>query len=298
MTHTIMASENRTSGPVVVISAFDGFHLGHRHLLDAAVATARRLRAALTAVVLDESSAYEELMAINDRCNLVLHGGAQGVHVLGVPPKWDASTAHTIVKIIAAKVAPALAVMACRPLAEGTWRYPLSAALQAAGVPAIEVPRQLGVHGNEITSAAIAELVGAGDVASARHSLGRPFRITGPVTLGAQRGRTLGFPTANLDAPPHRVVPRNGVYAGWARVEHDRWPAAINIGIRPTFYARGGQRLIEAHLIGFDDNIYGHTIHLDLIDRVRDEQRFDSADDLQHKLSHDIAHITALLDTP
>jgi riboflavin kinase / FMN adenylyltransferase len=144
-----------------------------------------------------------------------------------------------------------------------------------------------------ISSTSIRQLLTAGDVADAAKALGRPHRVEGVVVRGHQRGRALGFPTANLETPPHTAIPADGVYAGWLASlgadGHDaqRWPAAISIGTNPTFGE--GERTVEAYAIDRDDlDLYGVHAAIDFIARLRGTLRFDSVDALVAQMRRDV----------
>jgi len=138
--------------------------------------------------------------------------------------------------------------------------------------------------GETISSSHIRGLVAAGEVREAADFLGGPFLFEGEVVSGDRRGRTLGMPTANLVPDDAYVTPGHGVYAAWAH----GYPAAVNVGVRPTFQTGRG-RQVEAHLIGFDEDIYGETLRIAFLERLRGEQRFDSVDELVVQMNRDVA---------
>jgi riboflavin kinase/FMN adenylyltransferase len=138
--------------------------------------------------------------------------------------------------------------------------------------------------GETISSSHIRGLVAAGEVREAADFLGGPFLFEGEVVSGDRRGRTLGMPTANLVPDDAYVTPGHGVYAAWAH----GYPAAVNVGVRPTFQTGRGL-LVEAHLIGFDEDIYGETLRIAFLERLRGEQRFDSVDELVVQMNRDVA---------
>ena len=126
--------------------------------------------------------------------------------------------------------------------------------------------------------------------------LGRPFEARGKVVQGDQRGRLLGFPTANVEVPNRVCVPADGVYAGWyERPDGDVHPCAINLGRRPTFYEHADSSLLEAHLLDFDGDLYGETAKVRFVDFLRSERKFDGIDALVEQLQLDIAHARQLL---
>jgi riboflavin kinase / FMN adenylyltransferase len=149
--------------------------------------------------------------------------------------------------------------------------------------------------GETISSSHIRGLVAAGEVDQAAEFLGAPFVFEGEVVPGDRRGRELGMPTANLVPDDAYVVPGHGVYAATVRLPDGRsHPAAVNVGVRPTFETGRGL-LVEAHLIGFDEDIYGDTIRIAFIDRLRGEKRFDTVDDLVAQMNRDVAEATRIV---
>ncbi len=152
---------------------------------------------------------------------------------------------------------------------------------------------EVTIDGRDVNSSRIRELLMQGDVAEAERLLGRPFRTRGQVVEGLKRGRTLGFPTANL-APENEVLPQAGVYAGWLRFLDDgepsrgvALPAVTNVGLRPTFGDDRGY-VAEAHLIDFSGEIYGRWVDLSFERRLRGEQAFSGPDALKQQIQLDI----------
>jgi len=163
----------------------------------------------------------------------------------------------------------------------------------AEGVPLLDD------GGATISSTSIRERLAAGDVAGAAAVLGRPHRVEGVVVRGHMRGRALGFPTANLEVPPHMAIPADGVYAGWLTsldtdgTETERWPAAISIGTNPTF--GGGDRTVEAYALDRDDlDLYGVRAAIDFAVRLRGTERFDTVDALVAQMREDVNQARAL----
>jgi riboflavin kinase/FMN adenylyltransferase len=148
-----------------------------------------------------------------------------------------------------------------------------------------------GGDGDAISSSRIREAVAAGHMNVARRLLGRPFDIDGIVVGGDKRGTGLGFPTANIECDPHLAYPARGVYAGRARVADSWFPAAINVGVNPTF---GGDPevtpvRVEAFILDFQGDLYDQTIRVEFHKRLRDEMRFASAEDLIAQMHRDVA---------
>src|SRR5215469_2268402 len=148
-------------------------------------------------------------------------------------------------------------------------------------------------NGVTFSSTGIRAKLAEGDVTGAAHDLGRPHRVEGVVVRGHMRGRALGFPTANLETPPHTAIPADGIYAGWlARLdgegaELERWPAAISVGTNPTF--EGQDRTVEAYALDRDDlDLYGEHVAVDFAAWLRDTVKFDSVDDLVVQMHADV----------
>jgi riboflavin kinase / FMN adenylyltransferase len=139
------------------------------------------------------------------------------------------------------------------------------------------------VAGETVSSSHIRGLIAAGDVKQAGEFLGGPFLFEGEVVTGDRRGRTLGMPTANLVPDDRYVCPGHGVYAAWVN-DH---PTAVNVGVRPTFDTGRGL-LVEAHLIGFDGDLYGQQLRIAFLERLRGEKRFDSVDALVEQMQQDL----------
>jgi riboflavin kinase/FMN adenylyltransferase len=148
---------------------------------------------------------------------------------------------------------------------------------EARVVPLVEI------DGEIVSSSRIRSLVAAGEIDAANRCLGAPFLLEGPVVEGDGRGRTLGFPTANIVPHDDLVIPGHGVYAAFA----DGQPAAINVGVRPTFETGRGL-LVEAHLIDFEGDLYGRTLRIAFIARLRGERRFPGVDELIAQMHRDV----------
>lgn len=141
-------------------------------------------------------------------------------------------------------------------------------------------------HGRTVSSSVIRADLEAGRMAHAAGLLGRSYRIQGKVVPGEQRGRTLGFPTANLELPLFKLLPALGVYAGWAKIAGDCWPCVINIGERPSF---GGRPVcVEVHLLDFSGDLYGKNLEIKLDLRLRAEMRFSDVSTLKAQIEQDV----------
>jgi riboflavin kinase/FMN adenylyltransferase len=148
--------------------------------------------------------------------------------------------------------------------------------------------------GTPVSSSRVRDVLLAGDIDQATGCLGRPYRLTGMVVHGDDRGGRLGVPTANLSPPPERLIPASGIYACLAHTDQmGTHPAAVNVGTRPTF--NGHSVTVEAHLIDFGANLYGQALALDFIARLRDEVTFPDVDALMAQMQKDIAQARDIL---
>ena len=148
----------------------------------------------------------------------------------------------------------------------------------------------------KISSTRIRQALQRGDVAWASWALERPHEVGGQVVGGDKRGATIGYPTANVGAPPWMCLPGDGIYAGWARLGERRIPTVVSVGKRPTFYEHADASLVEAHLFDFSDDIYGEELVVEFHHWIRPELRFDGVSDLVEQIDRDAAEARALLD--
>jgi riboflavin kinase/FMN adenylyltransferase len=150
--------------------------------------------------------------------------------------------------------------------------------------------------GGVITSTRIRDLIESGEVTAASDLLGSRYRLSNVVDHGEKRGRALGFPTANLRPPERKVIPGNGIYAAFAELDGRAHPAAVNVGVRPTF--GGGELLVEAYLLDFEADLYGRVLTLEFVDRLRPEVQFDDVGALVARMNDDVAGVRRILGQP
>jgi len=170
--------------------------------------------------------------------------------------------------------------------ARGTPEF-LAERLETRVVPLVEG------DGETVSSSQIRGLVAAGEVKKAARFLGGPFMLEGKVVEGDKRGRELGMPTANIVPDDTLVTPGHGVYAAWAHGHR----AAVNVGVRPTFETGRGL-LVEAYLLDFEGDLYGETLRIAFMERMRGERRFESADALVQQMQRDVEQARSLLPSP
>ena len=290
----------------VTIGVFDGVHRGHLHLISRLAREARADGLAAGVVtfvnhpitVLRPGAPVEMLMDLDERVRLLAGAGADFV----APVSFDLDLARLSAGAFLETLRDALGVrkLVVGPdFAMGRDREGDSETLPSlardAGVDFVTAELMTDPAGM-VKSTAIRRLIAAGEVSDAARLLGRDFSVRGVVVQGQRRGRELGFPTANLDVPPGFVIPADGIYATWARVEGSETPrmAATSIGTRPTF-DDGDNRTVEAFLLDFSEDIYGRSVRLHFARRLRGEEKFDSVDALLERMDEDVRQTKALL---
>ena len=299
--------------PALAIGNFDGVHCGHRAL----VATACRLAhaqdgeaAVLTfdphpARFFAPALAPPMLVTLERRLELLAEAGADAVVVEPFTSDFAALSADRFVAEVLRGDLDARHVVVGWDFTFGAGRQGNATLLGSEGARlniGVTIVPPIMVAGLVCSSTKIREFVLEGRVEGASMLLGRPFELTGRVVHGVERGRTLGFPTANLD-PETDLLPKPGVYAAWAcRVDGClplRLRAAVSIGSNPTFSADGGGAssavTVEAHLLDFDGDLYGARLRLEFAGRVRAQRAFPSADELVAEIRRDILRTRELL---
>jgi riboflavin kinase/FMN adenylyltransferase len=290
-------------GSVISIGVFDGVHRGHRHLIGAVHERARE--AGLTSgvltfhphprLVLKRQSEPIYLLSLEERLDLLHHAGLDFVATVTFTSSLAQVAAREFVEVLAETlklkrlvVGPGFALGRGREgNVERLEEFGADLGFHAETVP------PLVEDGQVVSSTAVRNALAEGRVRDAAALLGRPFSLTGPVVLGDQRGRTIGFPTANIAIGADRWLTANGVYATRAYVGEAVFPSATNIGERPTFGVN--TKTIEAHLIGFDGDLYGQELRIELVERLRPEQRFAGIDALKDQIHRDVARAAEIL---
>lgn len=284
-----------SGGAVVSIGVFDGVHLGHQAILSANVAGAKRLGALATVVTfaghpkkLLLGHEPRTLTSLDHRLELFRRAGIAHTLVLTFDEALRQLSAEDFVERILVRGLGARAFVLGFDSKFGRDRRGGPELLLGLG-HAVEVIGQVLVGGRAVSSTAIREAIELGDLESARRMLGRPVSVLGSVVAGAQLGRELGFPTANLDLH-HELHPPSGVYAGRARIlgSPDEFLAVANIGVRPTFQAAALRPQVEVHLLDFQGTLYGRQLEFQFAARLRGEQRFTGREALIRQIEQDI----------
>lgn len=293
-------------GGVISIGNFDGVHLGHQALLSEVRRTADQIDGPAIAVVLDPHPAAilrpQHLPARLSWIEL----RAERMGRLGIDYLVVCETTLDFLRLSAETFFQSLVVdqLASRAVVEGPNFFfgrdrggnveRLGQFCRQASID-FTIVQPTTRQDEMISSTRIRHLLAGGEVAAASRLLGTCHRIRGVVVRGDQRGRTIGFPTANLDQVDV-VIPAHGVYAGMAEYEGKSMQAAIHIGPSPTFGSDGTSK-VEIHLLDFEGDLYQQSLQVDFVDRVRDIARFDSADHLADQLTRDVITVRSLLNS-
>jgi len=302
-------------GPsVVTLGNFDGVHAGHRVVLGRVVEAARAAGAQAVVVtfdphplqVLHPDRAPQLITGLEQRLTLIESTGVDAVLVMEFTTELATWTPEHFVVDVFVQALGASALVVGHDTRFGHRNSGDVATLAALGAThgfVVEVVDDLVPDDapRRSSSSWVRELLAAGDVAGASAVLGRPHRLTGEVVHGDHRGRGLGYPTANLGSPVEGLVPADGVYAGWLLRsglpddDPDRLlPAAVSIGTNPTF--DGTTRRVEAYVLDRTDlDLYGETVSLELVGRLRPTVRFDGVDELVEQMERDVKQCRDLL---
>jgi riboflavin kinase/FMN adenylyltransferase len=291
-------------GAVLSIGNFDGIHLGHRRLLDMAEAVRAKSGSGKIAVVTFEPHpltvlrpelAPPRLTPPAVKQGLLEAAGVDEYVILPPKPEVLGLTAEAFWAILRDEVRPTHLIEG-RSFTFGKGRggtidrlreWSSASRIELDVVDAVTVPL-LDLSVVDVSSSLIRWLLAHGRVRDAAICLGRPYAMHGPVIEGFKRGRTIGVPTANLKVDD-QLVPADGVYAGRCTIANKPYAAAVSIGSLPTFEQRRHQ--IEAHLIGFDGDLYGQAIHVELIDWVREQRKYAGLDALKEQIARDLREI-------
>jgi riboflavin kinase/FMN adenylyltransferase len=288
---------------VLTIGAFDGLHLGHQELLKRLVRRAKqtyRLSGVVTfdphprAVLTPADNAFC-LTTTEDKVAILQQWGLDLLVVLPFTPELARTSARDFVQMLALDLRMT-ELWVGWDFALGRGREGDVQALKGLGKEyAFAVHEIAPVQEGDVvvSSTQIRGLIGAGRVREAAEMLGRYHLLRGRVVRGTGRGKQLGFPTANVQPEQKCLVPPAGVYAAYATVGKQRYLAAVNVGVRPTF--GGHERTIEVHLLDFEGDLYGQDLSVQFVERLRDERRFPDEQALRSQIALDIARAREVL---
>ena len=292
---------NDQCNKVATIGFFDGVHRGHQHLLRQVLEVAhQRHMASLVVtffqqprhVVTHETDRFFLLTTTNEKLHLLQQAGIDHCEVMEFTPELALMTAHDFMQLLHDKYGVSALVIGYdhrfgHNRSEGFDDY-------------VRYGKQLGIEVLQATqfpavsSTKIRELLLEGDLEAANQILGYRYMLEGQVVNGFHIGQTMGFPTANLQVAPEKLIPADGVYAVMVKLDGEQHQGMLNIGTRPTL-ANSDERSIEVHIFDFHDNIYDKELRLSLVKRTRGEVRFASKEQLILQLQQDAAEIKTIL---
>jgi riboflavin kinase/FMN adenylyltransferase len=312
---------------VVTIGMYDGVHRGHQALIGEAVARARAMRRPALLLTFDPHPAEvirpgshpAILTALDRKAELVAELGVDDMCVLPFTAEFMRLPPETFTHTVLVEHLHAAQVVVGENFTYGHKAagnvHTLTTegrrfGFAVEGVPLANVGSAGGGAGEDtdggdvtISSTYIRACVAAGDMESAARALGRPHRVDGVVVRGDRRGRALGYPTANVEAPPFTAIPADGVYAGHlilrdprSGASGDRFPAAISVGTNPTF--QGSRRTVEAYVLDFDGDLYGDHVGVEFAHRIRAMAAFVGPEQLAEAIARDVEQTRTLLGGP
>ena len=290
------------SDTVLTVGVFDGVHLGHRHLLDHLKdwATPACIPAVITfsnrpVTVFRPGTFPSYLTTPEHKTSLLREAGIELVASLEFTEELSQVSARQFAELLSSTMKMKGLVLgpdsALGKGREGDLAY-MESEGERLGFWVRSVP-PLEINGRPVKSRVVREALVAGDVSRGASLLGRNHCLSGTVVVGDQRGRTLGFPTANIDVYPGLLWPGDGIYATWAHFGGNRHLSATSIGVRPTFGLT--QRLVEVYVMDFSGDLYGQQMTVEFVDKVRNQETFAEIDSLIARIGQDVADSRELL---
>lgn len=283
---------------VLALGNFDGVHLGHRKLLENGLHEAERQQAKLSVLVfephplkvLHPERGLKLLTTSEERLSLFEEIGVDTVYLLPFTRQMADTSPQKFVQTVLGKIGVVHVVVG--------FNYSFGAAGRGTSDDLYQFGRENGfgvsvlqaqsVNGRIISSSMIRKALSQGDMRTARTMLGRAPSLWGKVIEGEQRGRLLGYPTANILPPEDLLIPKRGVYAVWAELEGRNVPGIMNIGMKPTFHTLYATT-VEVHFLKYKANLYGQEIQIRIEERLREERRFSGIEELKAQLERDAA---------
>ncbi len=281
---------------LLTVGVFDGVHLGHKYLISKLLEQAKQ-RNLLSGVVtfhqhpeelLSPGTKLPFLMDIEDRINLLKNEGVDVIIPLSFTAELAQLSARQFVSLLQKHLRMRGLVIGS-DFALGRGREGDTNTLQKLGRDmnfSVTVVPPLAINGEVVSSTAVRKALAAGNMRKVRELIGHPFSLRGKVVTGAGRGAGLGFPTANLDISSEQALPPDGVYVSWAHIDGKAYQSMTNIGKCPTF--GGYERTVEAYIIDYRGDLYGRELKIDIIARLRDEKKFETAEALKEQVAEDV----------
>jgi riboflavin kinase/FMN adenylyltransferase len=303
MTIIHAANELKAKGKKVclAIGFFDGVHLGHQQIIRQTIADARQHNAIAVILTFDH---HPNSVVAPDRVPPLIYSlpqklraieslGADALLLIQFDKKFSEQAGEEFIRGLAREFGKIHSVCVGADFVFGYKRSGDVTLLKKLGGELnfqIHGLAAVSLDGQAVSSTRIREIIRAGNFDAASQMLGRPYAISGRVIEGGKVGRQLGFPTANLEVTG-QLLPPNGVYSGFTNVEKKTCQVALNIGFRPTILSAAPQLQVEAHLLGFDGDLYGRELEIVIGEKLREERKFISSKELREQIALDIAQV-------
>jgi len=289
---------------LLTIGVFDGVHLGHRYLISRLVSQAKQ-KGLLSGVVTFKNHPRDLLLpgphlpyltTLIERERLLRQEGVDAVVALSFTRELAGVSARDFVGLLqkylrmkGLVVGPDFALGKDR---QGTTDFLADLGKEIGFTVEVVSPKKISVE--VISSTLIRNALAQGDMHRVTRLLGRPFSLHGKVTTGEHRGAGMGFPTANINVDARQALPPDGVYATRAYIEKKTYPSVTNVGLRPTF-GDSHERTVEVYILDYSSDIYGKDLKIELIERLRGEQRFADVEALKHQITEDVGKSREIL---
>lgn len=301
--HQELPSTPPPGNTLLTIGVFDGVHTGHQHLLSrlTTLASDQGMQSGVITFlnhprsVVIPGTCIQYITSVERRLSLLREQGVDMVIPLTFDMDLAQLRAHDFTRLLQERLNMSGLVMGYN-FAMGHRREGNPETLKAIGGEqgfSVTVVDAVSTAGERVSSTTIRGAISDGEIARAAALLGRPFVVEAQVVRGDSRGKTLGFPTANLEVHADRLIPKDGIYASWAHVGDKRYMAATNVGVRPTFGENS--RVVEAYLLDYDGDLYGTPLTVEFVRRLRDELRFESAEALVVQMNKDVEQTREIL---
>jgi len=304
MQHYRSLEEVNLQNSWLTVGVFDGVHRGHQQIIRKITAGAHANEAPAVVLTFDphptsvlSGREIKSLTLPDERADLLAQLGVDVVITERFTRELSQATAYDFMSWLKRQLGLKHLLIGY-DFALGKGREGNAARLMEIGSElgySVEVVPALHNESGVISSTTIRKLIEVGEVAEATRLLGHLYSLHGPVIRGDGRGRTIGVPTANIAYPSEKLIPSKGIYACWAYLNDGRYIAAVNIGINPTFTPEKQTLSVEAHLLDFDEEIYGEDLRLEFVTRLRDELIFRTVEELVKQIAEDVEDTRRIL---
>jgi riboflavin kinase/FMN adenylyltransferase len=289
----------------LAIGFFDGVHLGHQQIIRQTISDARQHGAIAVVLTFDRhpnsivapDKVPPLIYSLSQKLRAIESLGADALLLIQFKKKFSEQTGEEFIRSLTRDFGKIHSICVGADFAFGHKRSGNVALLKKLGG---EISFQVhglaavSLDGQIVSSTRIRETIRAGDFDAASQMLGRTYAISGRVVEGDKIGHKLGFPTANLEVTA-QLLPSNGVYSGCAKLRGQFYRVALNIGLRPTVASAKPQLRVEAHLLDFDGKLYGEDLEIEIGEKLRDERKFNSPNELREQISRDVLAVRKLL---